>query len=253
MMNSKKTGVELQLDAGNTSLKWRLISGREILGFGRIDNSVDWQGALSAIIAPVGKLSGASISMVSGQQRLERLQQILNDVAGVEAIVARTQKHFANVTVIYKKEERLGVDRWLAMLAAHAESPDELKVVVDCGTAITIDVVDKNGDHLGGYIVPGLRLMKESLAVNTADLETVIHPAEAVRLGEETMDCINHGVLAMAIALIDEVCQRYEKPLLYITGGDASQVLEHLKATCIKQHVPDLVMDGLSIISQYQK
>ncbi|MRI32998.1 hypothetical protein EOPP23_08385 [Endozoicomonas sp. OPT23] len=242
----------LQLDAGNTCLKWRLVSGSQTIDSGRIDNKKNWQDELSAIVTTAGGISAAAISMVSGADRLERLQQILRDIAGIEPIVARTQKQCAGVTVIYKKVEMLGVDRWLAMLAAHNSHPDNIKVVVDCGTAMTIDVVDSEGLHLGGYIVPGLRLMKESLAINTAELETVEHPAHATELGDITMDCINHGVLAMSVAMVDEVCARYRNAVLYITGGDAPQLLDHLKSQHQRVYVPDLVMDGLGIISQHR-
>ncbi len=247
------SGAQLQLDAGNTCLKWRLVSGTEILDSGRIDNKKNWQDELSAVVAITGSVTSAAISMVSGNARLARLQQILRDVASVEPVIARTQKNFAGVTVIYEKEKMLGVDRWLAMLAANKDIPEQIKVIVDCGTAMTIDVVDSGGQHLGGYIVPGLRLMKESLAIKTADLEEVEHPARAVKLGDTTMDCINHGVLAMSVAMVDEVCARYQNAVLYMTGGDAPQLREHLKNECRKLYVPDLVLDGLAIVSQHQK
>ncbi|MGI9283725.1 MAG: type III pantothenate kinase [Endozoicomonas sp.] len=244
---------QLQLDAGNTRLKWRLMAGDAPVQSGFIiNNDADWQIILSLLLNELGVIHSIAISTVSGNARLGQLLRILSETTGVEPFIAKTQKSFAGLTVIYKEVERLGVDRWLAMLAAHTRSPKDLKVVVSCGTAITVDVIDSLGDHQGGFIVPGIRLMKKALAVNTANLDNVEHPAEATALGTVTSECINHGVLAMAVSLINETCLKWPGACLLLTGGDSSLVQAYIKEEIERVVIEELVLDGLSIASDGQ-
>ncbi|WP_257254483.1 MULTISPECIES: type III pantothenate kinase [unclassified Endozoicomonas] len=249
---NKLTGSQLQLDAGNTRLKWRLMAGRAAVQSGFINNDADWQIILSLLLEQWGTLHSIAISTVSGNARLGQLLRILSEATGIEPFIAKTQKTFAGLTVIYKEVERLGVDRWLAMLAAHAHPLDDTKVVVSCGTAITVDVIDGQGDHQGGFIVPGIRLMKKALAVNTANLDNIEHPAEATALGTVTSECINHGVLAMAVSLINETCLKWPGARLFLTGGDASLLQAYIKEEIEQVLIEELVLDGLSIASERQ-
>ncbi|WOG27520.1 type III pantothenate kinase [Endozoicomonas sp. 8E] len=243
---------QLQLDAGNTRLKWRLMAGGASVQSGFIHNDADWQIILSLLLKELGALDFIAISTVSGNARLEQLMRILSEATGVEPFIAKTRKSFSGLTVIYKEVERLGVDRWLAMLAAHAHSLDNTKVVVSCGTAITVDVIDGQGNHQGGFIVPGIRLMKKVLAVNTANLGNIEHPAEATALGTVTSECINHGVLAMAVAFINETCLKWPGARLFLTGGDAPLLQTHIKEEIEQVLIEELVLDGLSIASERQ-
>lgn len=214
---------------------------------GFINNDADWQIILSLLLQEWGTVHSVAISTVSGNTRLGQLLRILSEATGVEPFIAKTQKNFAGLTVIYKEVERMGVDRWLAMLAAQAHTLHGAKVVVSCGTAMTVDVVDGQGNHQGGFIVPGIRLMKKALAVNTANLDYIEHPAEAMALGTVTSECINHGVLAMAVSLINETCLKWPGARLFLTGGDASLLQTHLKEEIEQVLIEELVLDGLSI------
>ncbi|WP_161787478.1 type III pantothenate kinase [Endozoicomonas numazuensis] len=243
---------QLQLDAGNTRLKWRLMAGGVSVKSGFINNDADWQIILSLLFEELGPIHAVAISTVSGNARLGQLLRILSEATGLEPFIAQTQKSYAGLTVVYKEVERLGVDRWLAMLAAHDYSPEDSKVVVSCGTAMTVDVIDNMGNHQGGFIVPGIRLMKKALAVNTANLDNIEHPAEATALGTVTSECINHGVLAMAVSLINETCLKWPGSRLLLTGGDASLVQTYIKEEIEQVLIEELVLDGLSIASDGQ-
>ncbi|WP_172806810.1 type III pantothenate kinase [Endozoicomonas arenosclerae] len=238
---------QLQLDAGNTRLKWRLVKEGVPGRSGFINNDADWQIILPLLLEELGTINSIAISTVSGNTRLDQLLRILSEATGVEPFIAKTRKSFAGLTIIYKEVERLGVDRWLAMLAANAHDDQNTKVVVSCGTAITIDVIDGMGNHQGGFIVPGIRLMKKALAVNTANLDHIEHPAEATELGTVTSECINHGVLAMAISLVNETCSKWPGALLFLTGGDAPLIHTYIKEGIEKRVIQDMVLDGLSL------
>ncbi|AMO58516.1 type III pantothenate kinase [Endozoicomonas montiporae] len=246
----------LQFDAGNTRLKWLLRENALAVSSGFFCNTEDWGAALPRFLDTVGKLDLVSISMVSSDERLEQIKKYVLATQVVPLYIATAKKESAGVTLSYDAPEKLGVDRWLAMLAAHATSSPDIKVVVDCGTAITVDVLDKNGLHLGGYIVPGISLMKKTLASNTAKLRYVESTDNHnLALGKNTVDCIHHGALMMSLALIDRVVTEHPGSRVILTGGDGGQ-LESLISVYKEGRVsfmPDLVMDGLEIAAREYK
>ena len=246
---------QLQLDAGNTRLKWRLISEENStsknLSSGYIANNTDWQIIFTLLIKKLmddyGTIDAISIATVLGNTQLKILKQILYETIDTKLFVAKVKKKLSGLTIAYPRRDRLGIDRWLAMLAAHTHTPKKIKIVIDCGTAITVDMIDHTGQHQGGYIVPGLRLMQKSLSINTAaDLDRFESVAKTTTLGVMTLDCINHGVLAMAVALINDLSAKHLDAIVYMTGGDASDLLQYIKASSV-MHIPYLVLDGLKI------
>jgi type III pantothenate kinase len=149
----------------------------------------------------------------------------------------------------YQQPEKLGVDRWLAMLAARSQVAGAC-VVVDCGSAITVDAVTSHGEHLGGYIAPGFRLMREALNAGTTAIKlTQIGYSENTFPGRNTVAAIKAAELSMIIGIIDHakaaLCH-YERiePMLLIGGGDGEWLSSILIDGIYKE---DLVLDGLAI------
>ena len=151
----------------------------------------------------------------------------------------------------YREPRLLGVDRWAAVIGAHALVGARACCVVDLGTAATIDAVLADGTHLGGYIVPGPQLMTGSLLRGTSDLAA--HAAASgegapALFADNTRDAIERGcrvTLAAAIerAQADLGARAGAKPALVVTGGAAGEVLPDLRGGV--EHVPDLVLRGL--------
>ena len=161
----------LELDAGNTRLKWRLINEGEILARGAVDNNEDWNTRLPELIDQLGSFQLARMSAVSGGEKHNLLTEIIHGGFGVPVLVARTKASCCGLTIAYREASALGVDRWLAMLAAFYQPEKGTKIIIDSGTALTVDIIDPNGNHIGGYIVPGIQLMRQSLQLNTARLK----------------------------------------------------------------------------------
>jgi type III pantothenate kinase len=148
------------------------------------------------------------------------------------------------VTNSYARPESLGIDRWLGMLAAFGDYADEV-CIVDCGTAITIDVVSKTGHHLGGLIAPGLRMMTKALVADTALLQEVL-PSAPKMLATETRQAIASGTVMAAVGLIEGSVSRWAPSArLIMTGGDASIVAEALSLNHTLD--PLLVFRGLAL------
>ena len=235
----------LDIDVGNTRAKWRLGRGGAC-STGAIDHlgSVD---ALSALpVAQPDRVRVASVASLAGQ---EQLPDWLQRRYGVIPAFAKTAKVCGDVTCAYADPSRLGVDRWLAMLAVRRLTRHAF-VVADLGTAATLDFVDASGLHRGGYIVPGVRLMVDSLLRRTADVKVALERPTRLEPASNTVEGVNRGAIAMLRDFVAGECERFQVvqsvPVdLFITGGDADTVAPHVHRA--NRVMPDLVLDGLSI------
>lgn len=237
----------LDLDIGNTLSKWRLkdSDSSEIRSRGALWTREEWKPGSD--IPDLDVVKAVRISSVARQAVLEQTVTLLQRrVRGVH--VARSVREALGVVNGYEESGRLGVDRWLGILAGYQLAGG--CCAVDCGSAITIDFVLPGGRHLGGYILPGLRLMKESLQLGTRNV--AIDPdsqAEELLLpGRRTVEAVNHGIYLAAVSAVNriyaEVCDREGVALpLLLTGGDARVIARGVQAP----HAiwPDMVYGGL--------
>ncbi|GAA3909938.1 pantothenate kinase [Halomonas cibimaris] len=239
----------LDLDIGNTLSKWRLkeVESSEIRSRGAVWTREEWRPG--ADIPDLDVVEAVRISSVARREVLEETVALLRRCVP-RVYVARSTRQALGVTNGYDQPWQLGVDRWLGALAGYQLAGG--CCAVDCGSAITVDFVLPGGSHVGGYIVPGLRLMKESLKLGTRNV--AIDPeGEADTLltpGRSTVDAVNHGIYMAATSAVQriysEVCDQYGVALpLLLTGGDARVVSRGMPAA----HVvwPDMVYGGLEI------
>ncbi|MHC4883584.1 MAG: type III pantothenate kinase [Planctomycetota bacterium] len=149
--------------------------------------------------------------------------------------------------------ETTGVDRLCAARAAF-ERIGGAAIVVDCGTAVTVDVVDASGCFLGGVILPGPRLWSEALACNTAQLPRVDQTKSmAGPIGRSTVEALAGGLdygLSGAVAnLIEAQGRSFESvPPIILTGGDASWMAERLSRPVTQ--CPHLVLEGIVLLAR---
>lgn len=237
----------LDLDIGNTLSKWRLkdTASSEIRSRGAVWTREEWRPGSD--IPDLDVVEAVRISSVARQAVLQETVSLLRRQVGV-VYVARSISEALGVTNGYQEPGRLGVDRWMGALASYQLVGGCCSV--DCGSAITIDFVLPGGRHLGGYILPGLRLMKESLQLGTRNV--AIDPdSEADELlapGKNTVEAVNHGIYMSAVSAVNriysEVCDREGVALpLLLTGGDARVVSRGVRVP----HAvwPDMVYGGL--------
>ena len=158
----------------------------------------------------------------------------------------------------YVEPQRLGSDRWAALIGAHAAVSGPL-CVVDCGSAVTLDALDVKGQHLGGLIIPGLDMMRGALINNTSGIHEQAlarGEGEVSVLARDTQGAVTGGVLYTLIAVIDRVtadlAADLQSPLTrVITGGDAERLLPLLAGPY--RHEPELVLQGLAIVAESGK
>jgi type III pantothenate kinase len=150
----------------------------------------------------------------------------------------------------------LGVDRWLAMLAARAETRGPV-CVIQAGTAVTFDAVDAAGRHLGGLIIPGLRLMAEALERNTGRIGPtagdIAHARGLGMLGVSTDEGVGKGALLAIAAALDRAVAAVGAalgvaPTVLSTGGDAERLEAWLETPV--RFSADLVLAGLAYVAQ---
>jgi type III pantothenate kinase len=246
--------MRLLLDLGNTRLKWALQAQPD--GW-LARGAVDWQEGLAAALA----------SAWAGLPRPEQVIAASVVDAAREAQVAamaerlfactptwlRTPAHACGVRNAYAEPQRLGVDRFLAMVAAHADGRAPC-VLAGVGTAITLDALAADGRHLGGLIAPGPRLMQQSLLDATARVRPE-RPGEIVELADNTADAVASGCWLAAAALVERFATRSAArfgtaPALILGGGDATPLLPLLSLPAKLSQ--DGVLRGLAVWANAQ-
>jgi len=243
------------IDMGNTRIKWVWAVD------GRIDKETYGRGGLDAFRrftqshadTPPGRVL---LSSVAANVRTKAVMDacISHWAVTVSRLVSRRQQ--AGIRNAYEQAETLGVDRWLAIVGA-AHSYTKPVVIWDLGTATTLDAVDAEGQHLGGYIFPGPATMLEALRSATAltvpgDLsgaleDSPVDQEHGISPGQSTEDCIIQGVRATQVGALNQflrfISPQAGKPTLVVTGGAAQELLSGLKFKHI--YDPWLVFRGM--------
>lgn len=267
----------LLVDVGNTRLKfafyWQSPSGQAVISNqeamihkGQMRQEIDaaMKKARQAVAEQQEKISRVLVSSVAGELTEQAMIKATQAHFGLSPEFARTGKTFSGLTIAYEQPAKLGVDRWLAMLAAlrlerfepllkKQEKPENSSVcVVDSGSALTIDVVSAKGDHQGGFIIPGLRLMYDSLLNGTREVQAESPVFESRDWGINTNQAVTHGAVFAVVATVAEAYRQFARQVggdvaLVLTGGDAQILSSGLQAACQVQakQVPDLVLRGL--------
>ncbi len=243
----------LLVDVGNTNLKWSYASPA---GLGDI-HSIRHHGIDIGELADGCWAAGdvprrIYLANVAGQGITEQLRRWFLRQWKLSPKVLQSPARALGVISAYQEAPQdLGIDRWLTLVAAHARGESDY-CIVDAGTAITIDLLQRDGTHLGGLILPGLRLMADSLLART-HIPRVEPGASEGLLASDTGSAVANAALHAAAALIErtlaEGCRRIGRPVkLLMAGNDASLLQRHI--SICGEHEPDLVMDGLFVVAK---
>ena len=171
------------------------------------------------------------------------MTQIKNQF-NAKVTLAKVSSTAAGVRCGYADPSSLGVDRWLAVVAAYHLYQTSL-LIVDAGSAMTLDLVSEDGRHLGGYILPGLTLMRDALWRGTDRVKVDREVDECgIDPGMDTITAVNHGSLLAAIATVEKLANQYQSKVV-VTGGYAKKLLPYLHPNI--DYLPDLVLDGLAL------
>lgn len=242
----------LELDCGNSFIKWRVIHLAEatMVGGGIVDSD---QALLEEVAGLASaRLTGCRIVSVRSEEETAALCALIAQAFGVEARVAQPAVEMAGVHNGYEDYQRLGMDRWLAVLGGYHLAKGAC-LVIDLGTAAKADFVSASGEHLGGYICPGMPLMRSQLRTHTRRIRYDDASAEralaSLEPGRSTVEAVERGCVLMlqgfARAQIEQARARWgDEFTVFLTGGDAPLVREAVPQARV---VPDLVFVGLAM------
>lgn len=226
--------MRLELDVGNTRVKWRVCDHRGIF-----DSGLDLKLSVKEKPSWMGLVEDVWVSSVHDEQ----VAWILDFFP--QAKFAKTQVSHCGLSNSYEDVHKMGVDRWLAMLAAWNKSPDQSHIVIDAGTAITLDLIDEFGRHVGGYICPGFSLMKSSLLGGTRQVVVEDDWQVGRAPGNSTQGCVDYGVQDMVACWLEHHRALQPNARVWVTGGDGQRLVSLLAEPV--QCEADLVLDGLSV------
>jgi type III pantothenate kinase len=241
----------LEVDMGNTRIKWRWLAGGQVVASGAqshrdTDIAACWTALAQHVPARV------RVACVGATALRDSLSVFCLTRWGVRPGFAVSTVQAGGVINAYSEPSRLGVDRWLALLATHQRFPGQHCLVVDCGSAATVDLLAADGRHLGGYIVPGIQLMQRALLVDTAAVRVgQLVPQRECPPGLDTASCVSNGLPLMLAGLCREAQQRMASALqvdsaavaVIATGGDAESITALLPGAV---YIAGLVLDGLA-------
>ena len=160
------------------------------------------------------------IASVAGQVYESELRSSIAARWDVEPWFARSSAAACGVTNSYTSPERMGVDRWLAMIAAWQQARGAV-CVVDAGSALTIDFLDSHGVHTGGYILPGLRMMERALLEGTDRVRFGDAPRDCLAPGNSTETAVLNGLQLAQVGAVELALTRFgQRGTLVFTGGN---------------------------------
>ena len=225
--------MKLFLDIGNTRLKWCLESN-ETLHYG-VSGNDNWSEMENEIAAHIKNQSLMTICVasVASDKVEQQVRKWSAEKYSLEPEFVSVIKDFGGLKTCYFDVSRLGVDRWLAMLAGFHECHNAF-IVIDAGSAITIDYVSQRGKHMGGMIYPGIHMLKECLSTRTSKVkfESLTLP-RIWKPGCDTFTCVGaglsgalEGLLYKAInySTVEFEALENTNGVVFLTGGDAGLI-----------------------------
>jgi len=245
----------LLVDIGNTRVKWaQLRDGRFVAGKPLVhDGAVD---AITALLRRVKGVERVLAVSVAGRRLDQALARETRARFGITAEFVKSSRRAGGVTNGYREVWRLGADRWVGAVGAHALARGRDVLFAMAGTALTIDLVSATGRHRGGAIIPGPSTMVASLLSGTNGIRRRAQGLAASSrslFAADTASALAAGSRFAAAAFIDRAVDEAArtlgtKPLLLLSGGGATELRRHLRNRA--RDVPDLVLRGLAELAK---
>lgn len=225
--------AQLYIDQGNTRSKFWLLLGDQVLQCGTVTGPDELHHQLSnhhfteVVLATV--------------KTAEEALALLQPWAAMSPIITTVKVCPDILATAYLDSSKLGIDRWLGVLAAKALGVGSA-LVVDAGTAITLDVLSEDGRHAGGYILPGLQMQQNALAEATVRVKFPQPDWRSQALGISTATAVGHGSVRAVCALVRDVAVEVKAKRIYLAGGNAQDLAPFMPEA---QVVDDLLLAGM--------
>ena len=232
----------LVIDSGNTYTKIGQFDNGKL-------NKIYQNESITDVLQTIRKLNPDKIVAGSVNFSIEILKENITDIP-IFSIDSETPVPF---NLNYKTPGTLGVDRKAVIAYAWEEKPNENILVIDAGTCITYDFIDKDGIYRGGGISPGLEMRFKALNEYTANLPEVSFNENAQLIGDSTSNSILSGVVNGSIAEIKGIIKQYEQKFdnltIFMSGGSAIFFESKIKHSIFA--IPNMGLLGLFCIYEY--
>lgn len=238
----------LVIDVGNTRIKGAVFEGAILLEI-FVFTKIELQKNIENILKKFEKVSDLVVSSVGDVEKPSFIA--FENVLNVHFISNNDPFPFQNK---YATPKTLGIDRMVLAAGATLQFPNQNRLIIDAGTCVTYDFIDKDNDYLGGAITPGLRLRYESLHNYTAKLPLLTLENPKNLIGNSTSDSIHSGVVNGLVyemdGFIDEYRAQYLNFIIILTGGDTDFLAKRLKNTIFANS--NFLLESLNQTFQYK-
>ncbi|MBD1583344.1 type III pantothenate kinase [Pseudoalteromonas sp. S16_S37] len=226
--------MRLLIDVGNTAVKLALASDHSIQLIH--EDQVPWDDINEVLVAQVGKSDALSPFVNKAQ------------ASGIKVIHAHVSATLGQLHCAYEHYQNLGIDRWLTVVACHYLYPKQDCVIVDSGTATKVDLLSADGHHLGGWILPGLDMMIDSLVANTQKVFSDEQCPFAQELGKNTPNAVKNGALVATLGAVYAAIEKFGsnkgKLKVICAGGYGEFIAQQLNCEAVYHDA--LVLQGLA-------
>jgi len=238
--------MKLVMDVGNSRIKWAGVDAGGLGPAASADRDRPLEATLDEAFSDTDAPSGVLIASVAGEDFDVRLEHWMVGHWGRRPGWFRAEPETLGVVNGYPDPGQLGADRWAAVLGARGGHAPPLGVI-DCGTAVTLDVVAGDDHHLGGLIAPGLALAQRSLLSNSASIRAAA-PEPAGLLGRSTAECVANGTSLGLAGTLERWMREVDDSLNGVTWLATGGAWPRLRATIHRSipYDPDLVLRGLA-------
>jgi type III pantothenate kinase len=254
--------MKLLIDVGNSRIKWAAHDGRALGPDGSAVHTGDLRSVLYEFESGLPEhIDRVLVANVAGPLFADELVRFIEQKYSVTPEFVASAPELGGIRSAYREPSRLGVDRWVAMIAAFriaaAVGPPSPCCVIDAGTAATLDAIDGDGVHLGGLIFAGPRLVASVLRGGTKGIGMTSPAPRPPRgfdlLGADTDSAVGNAAWLALAAGIDRAIESLAQglaasPRVFLTGGDGPALAPWLKTTV--EYRASLVLEGLAMISE---
>lgn len=235
--------MKLLIDIGNSRTKFLFEKEEQLTAMESIRNEGVNEEWLASITNSVEKIIVASVGELSLIEKIEKHAE----QQAIAFLKVESEGSRFGVTSSYQQPTTLGVDRWLTLLAANTCCQSQNVLIIDAGTATTVDLLDSSGDHLGGWILPGIDILFNSLLVNTSQISATQKCLPVLSFGKSTSECVNNACWAATLGIIEQAINQAKIQVsldkILITGGNAEKI--SMLLTAEHQVIHQLVFIGL--------
>ncbi|AFJ01791.1 Pantothenate kinase type III, CoaX-like protein [Methylophaga frappieri] len=246
--------MKLLVDIGNSRIKWATLDGKKMSATQDFERKSGIKAQLTKHWKSLEHIESIWVANVAGEKMASQLSEWANKKWQRQPVFITTEARRFGVKNAYDNPEQLGVDRWLSLVAMRQRNK-QTTCIIDCGTAITVDLLSTDGQHQGGLILPGLTLIRQTLIQGTDAITEKTEDVAFSLLATNTFSAIQAGSLysisATLHSLIEDLQQNFKQNLrIVLTGGDAATLQKYLPAKV--ELNPDLVLKGLRRYAQQE-